>query len=101
MPEMDELCKRTWAAIDELDACVKEQVVQEGEDEGFEYHNRTYTAAMAITGLGLGLDSLGDIARCLLDIEKNLEESCENESETKEEWPETIGEDNSNTATSQ
>lgn len=91
MAEMDEFCKRTWAAIDELDACVKEQVVQEGEDEGFEYHNRTYTAAMAITGLGLGLDALGDIARCLLDIEKNLEESGENESETKEEWPDTIG----------
>lgn len=74
MSDTDEFCKRTWAAIAELDTCVKEQTVQEGEGEDFEYHNRTYTAAMAITGLGLGLDHLGDIARCLLEMEKIIEE---------------------------
>lgn len=96
MAEMDELCKRTWAAIDELDACVKEQ---KDEDEDAEYATRVNTVAMTMMGLGLGLASLGDLACYLSEMEKicEAETSTDNkDAVTEDEWAETILADDSN-----
>ena len=89
MAEMDELCKRTWAAIDELEACVKEE---KDEDEDAEYHTRVSTVGMTMVGLGLGLSALGDLALYLVEVDKILEESDkEQSSKDDSEWPETVG----------
>lgn len=96
MPEeSDKLFERTWAAIDEIEVCVKEQSVEEDEDQA--YHTRVHAVAMTMVGLGLGVESIGALAICVSEIENvieetdNLKESSADEKSTEiEQWPDTI-----------
>lgn len=91
MAEMTELDKRTWAAIDELDECARGQ---SEENEVEEYETRVNTAAMTMIGLGLGIGCLGDLALCLVEMEKICDETdAEKETGSISDWPDTILED--------
>lgn len=93
MAESDKLFERTWAAIDEIGVCVKEQSVEEDEDQA--YHTRVHAVAMTMVGLGLGVESIGALAICVSEIEAIVAETDIVEGSIEEngenEWPETVG----------
>lgn len=77
--ELSPVDKQVWDAIDQLQAAVEAIEHEEDIDED-DWHPRVYTVAMLMSTLGLDVDALGYLAKCLLDIEKITEEEP---SETK------------------